>query len=68
MAIGRCVGQNCPHKNMCSPQGVADDFAAAQVLDAKAQVTVPLVGLKQCVVGVRPKELEERQKTLREKI
>lgn len=34
-----------------------DHSAAAQVLDVKAQVTVPVVRLKQSVVGVRPKEL-----------
>ena len=66
-AMGRCAGENCPHKNMRPPQCMADDFAAAQVLDAEAQVTVPLVGLKQCVVGVRPKELEKKKERKRDR-
>lgn len=42
---------------MGAPQRVLDDSAAAEVLDVEAQVTVPVVRLKQRVVGVRPKEL-----------
>lgn len=51
-AAGWCVGEYCPHKNMCPPQRVSDHSAAAQVLDLKAQVTVPVIRLKQCVVCV----------------
>lgn len=52
-----CIGEYCPHKNMRPPQRVLDHSAAAQVLNLKAQVTVPVICLKQCVVGVRTKEL-----------
>lgn len=41
---------------------MSDDFAAAQVFDLKAQVTVPLIGLKQRVVGVRSEVLQENTK------
>lgn len=44
---------------MRPPQPVSDHPAAAQVLRLEAQMTVALVCLKQRVVGVWPKELEE---------
>lgn len=44
---------------MRPPQRVSDHSAAAQVLSLEAKMTVALVRLKQCAVGVRPKELEE---------
>lgn len=56
-AAGWCIGEYCPHKNVCPPQRVPDHSAAAQVLDLKAQVTVSVIRLKQCVVGVWAKEL-----------
>lgn len=43
---------------MCPPQSVSDYSAAAQVLDLEAQVMVPIICLKQRVVGVWAKELE----------
>lgn len=46
---------------MCPPQRVLDHSTAAQVLDLKAQVTVPVICLKQCVVGVRAEELERNK-------
>lgn len=57
------VGAYCPHKNPSSPQRVSDDSAAAQVLDLKAQETVPVIGLKQRVVGVRTKKLGRETQT-----
>lgn len=56
-AVGWCIGEYCPYKNMCPPQWVPDHSAAAQVLDLESQVTVSVVRLKQCVVGVWAKEL-----------
>lgn len=52
-----CVSEYRPHENVCPPQRVSDHSAAAQVLNLKAQVPVPVVCLKQCVVGVRAKKL-----------
>lgn len=57
-AAGWCVCKYCPHKNICPPHSVSDHSAAAQVLDLEAQMTVLVICLKQCVVGVRAKELE----------
>ena len=37
---------------MCPPQGVPDRSAAAEVLNLKAQLTVSVICLKQCVVCV----------------
>ena len=56
-AVGRCVGENGPHEHVRAPQLVSDHLAAAQVLDLEAQFAVPLVRLKQRVVGVRAEEL-----------
>ena len=58
-AAGWRVGEYCPNKNVSPPQSVSDHSAAAQVLDLETQVAVPVIGLKQCVVGVRAKELEK---------
>lgn len=43
---------------MCPPQRVPDHSAAAQVINMKAQMMVPVVRLKQCVIGKGAKELE----------
>lgn len=56
------VGTYCPHKNPSSPQSVSDHSAAAQVLDLEAQVTVPVISLKQRVVGVRTKKLGKHKR------
>lgn len=48
---------------MCPPQGVPDHSAAAKVLNLKAQLTVSVVCLKQCVVGVWAKELQMKTQT-----
>lgn len=57
VAVRWRVGEYCSYKDVRVPQRMLDHSAAAQVLDVKAQVTVPVVRLKQSVVGVRPKEL-----------
>lgn len=57
VAVRWRTGEYCSYKDMRVPQRVLDHSAAAEVLDVKAQVTVPVVSLKQSVVGVRPKEL-----------
>jgi len=56
-AAGRCAGEYRPHKHMRPPESVSDYSAAPQVLDLEAQVAVPVIGLKQGVVGVRAEEL-----------
>lgn len=57
-AVGRRTGEYGSYKNMCSPQRMLYGSAAAQVFDLKAQVTVPVVCLKHCVVGKWTKELQ----------
>lgn len=61
VAVRWRVGEYCPYKDVRVPQRMLDHSAAAQVLDVKAQVTVPVVRLEQSVVGVRSKELRRSQ-------
>lgn len=45
-------GEETAHIGVCSPQVMADDLTAPQVLDLKAQLPVALICLKERRVGV----------------
>lgn len=60
-AAGWCVCEYCPHKGVCPPQRVSDHSATAEILYLKAQVTVPVICLEQCVTCVGAKELGRKR-------
>ena len=58
--VNWCIGEETANICVCSPQVVADDLAAAKVVDLKAEVTVALVCFEQRRICVRAKILPHR--------
>lgn len=61
MGVWGGISENCPHKSVRPPEGVADTLAAAQVHDVKAEMPEAVVCLKESCIGVGTIKLEDEK-------
>ena len=61
--VNWCIGEDTSNVSMCTPQVVADDLAAAKVVDLETEVTTALIRFEQRRICVCAKILSHTYRT-----